>query len=130
MSSSVDDVIIHKYDKFEHPHNRMPYAFLEVPIAFLDEELPEEANWSAKEDGQKTVGEYCLSIIKSLDETKAVIRLTASIEERFRKIRFSIDDLQDWETWLNTKSYTINNFLTISERNTLLKTSDYSTDEE
>ena len=39
----------HKYDKFLHT-NGVAYAFLEVPVSFLNEVIPEEANWSAKED--------------------------------------------------------------------------------
>ena len=38
-----------KYKKFLHSNN-MPYAYLEVPIAFLSEELPTDATWSIKED--------------------------------------------------------------------------------
>tara|TARA_R100000234_G_scaffold29303_1_gene16943 strand:- start:254 stop:664 length:411 start_codon:yes stop_codon:yes gene_type:complete len=126
--------ITHKYDKFLH-RNGMPYAYIEVPASFLAEELPEDANWSAiytyddqgevTSSTQKTIEQYCLAITKSLDETKAVIRLSALKDYRYRIEPMTYDDLQDWETWLDTKSYTIDTWLTISERNTLLASSDY-----
>jgi len=121
MSSS------HKYDKFQHS-NGVPYAYLEVPIAFLNEEIPEGANWSAKEDGQKTVGEYTLRKFISLDNTKAVIALAAMEAPTYRTPSLTYDDLQDWETWLATKNYNINQFLTISQRNSLLESAAYLTE--
>ena len=129
MSDIDENKIIHKYDKFLHG-NGTAYAYLEVPIAFLSEALPTNATWSTKEDdSQKTIEEYSICIHKSLDETKAIICLMATVNPTYRVNKFTYDDLQDWETWLNTKSYTIDNFLTISERNTLLETSEYSSGE-
>ena len=117
----------HKYDKFLNKENGVFYAFLEVPIQFLSEELPTDATWSMKEDeAQKTIEEYVISIQKSNDETKAVIGLMATVNPTYRIPKFTKDDLQDWETWLNTKGYSIDNFLTIEERNTLLETEDYN----
>ena len=115
----------HKYDKFVHS-NGMPYAYLEVPIAFLAEELPTDATWSIKEDeSQKNIEEYAIWIKKSNDESKAIICLMATVNPTYRVPKFTYDDLQDWETWLDTKGYSIDNFLTIEERNTLLETEDY-----
>ena len=115
----------HKYDKFVHS-NGMPYAYLEVPIAFLAEELPTDATWSIKEDeSQKTIEEYAIWIEKSNDETKAIICLMATVAPTYRVSKFTYNDLQDWETWLDTKGYSIDNFLTLEERNTLLETEDY-----
>ena len=122
----------HKYNKFLNYSNGMPYAYLEVPIAFLSEELPTDATWSASEvddDGnstkQKTIEEYAIWIKKSNDETKAIIGLMATFDTTYRIPRFTYNDLQDWETWLDTKGYSIDNFLTIEERNTLLESDDY-----
>ena len=116
---------VNKYDKFLHS-NDVPYAYLEVPIAFLSEELPTNATWSAKEDEtQKTIEEYVIWIKKSNDETKAVIGLMATVNPTYRVPKFTKDDLQDWETWLDTKGYSIDNFLTIEERNALLESDDY-----
>ena len=122
----------HKYDKFVHS-NGMPYAYLEVPIAFLSEELPTDATWSASEvddDGnstkQKTIEEYAIWIKKSNDETKAIIGLMATVAPTYRVPKFTKDDLQDWETWLDTKEHTIDTWLTIEERNVLLETEDYA----
>jgi len=121
----------HKYDKFVHS-NGMPYAYLEVPIAFLSEELPTDATWSASEvddDGnstkQKTIEEYAIWIKKSNDETKAIIGLMATVNPTYRIPKFTYNDLQDWETWLDTKEHTIDTWLTIEERNVLLETEDY-----
>jgi hypothetical protein len=55
MSDILDDLIEtepHKYDEFLHT-NGVAYAFLEVPVAFLDETIPEGANWSTKGDGDQ-----------------------------------------------------------------------------
>ena len=116
----------HKYNKFLNYSNGMPYAYLEVPIAFLSEELPTDATWSTKEDeSQKTIEEYAIWIKKSNDESKAIICLMATVNPTYRVSKFTYNDLQDWETWLDTKGYSIDNFLTLEERNTLLKTEDY-----
>ena len=133
MSVNEEDIVSvpHKYDKFVHS-NGMPYVYLEVPIAFLAEELPTDATWSASEvddngnsTKQKTIEEYAIWIKKSNDETKAIIGLMATINPTYRVPKFTYNDLQDWETWLDTKGYSIDNFLTLEERNTLLKTEDY-----
>ena len=128
---------VNKYDKFLHS-NGMPYAYLEIPIAFLSEELPTEADYSVKEwsvptdvdeeqtpVSQKTIEEYVIWKQKSTDETKAIICLMATLESNYRVSKFTYNDLQDWETWLDTKGYSIDNFLTIEERNALLESDDY-----
>ena len=116
----------HKYNKFLNYSNGMPYAYLEVPIAFLSEELPTDATWSTKEDeSQKTIEEYAIWIKKSNDETKAIIGLMVTVNPTYRVPKFTYNDLQDWETWLDTKGYSIDNFLTLEERNTLLDSEDY-----
>ena len=118
-----------KYDKFLHT-NGVPYAFLEVPVAFLDELIPEGANWSTKEDGQKTVGEYSIGKIYSINNSKVIISLAAMQAETYRTPALTYNDLQDWETWLDTKGYTIDNWLTIAERATLLNSEVYNNDSE
>lgn len=133
MSVNEEDrvAVPHKYDKFVHS-NGMPYAYLEVPITFLSEELPTDATWSANEvddngnsTKQKTIEEYAIWIKKSNDETKAIIGLMATVNPTYRIPKFTKDDLQDWETWLDTKGYGIDDLLTIVERNTLLESDDY-----
>lgn len=126
MSDSLVDIEVtpHKYESFRHT-NGVPYVYLEVPVAFLNEEIPEDANWSAKEDGQKTVGEYSIYQQVSLDGSKVVIALCAMEAPTYRQPILTYDDIQDWETWLNTKGYTIENFLTLTERNTLLESAAY-----
>ena len=114
----------HKYDKFRHI-NGVAYAFLETPIAFLDEEIPEGANWSAKEGGQKTLDEYTINKAISNDETKVIFALCAMENPTYRHPALTYDDVQDWETWLNTKGYSIDDFLTIEDRNTLLSSEAY-----
>ena len=49
----------------------------------------------------------------------------ATVNPTYRVPKFTYDDLQDWETWLDTKGYTIDTWLTIEERNTLLDSADY-----
>ena len=134
MSDILDDIVTepHKYDEFLHS-NGVPYAYLEVPVAFLDETIPEGANWSAKgteeEPEQKTVGEYTLNKQVSLDGTKVIIALAAMEAETYRTPALTYDDLQDWETWLDTKSYSINDWLTIAERRTLMASEAYAEEE-
>jgi|TARA_R100000458_G_C8175437_1_gene174388 hypothetical protein len=128
MSVNEEDIVVvpHKYDKFFNKENGVVYAFLEVPTTFLSEELPTDATWSTKEDeSQKTIEEYVISIQKSNDETKSIIGLMGTIAPTYRVRMFGKNDLQDWETWLNTKGYSIDNFLTIEERNILLESDDY-----
>ena len=134
MSDILDDIVTepHKYDEFLHS-NGVPYAYLEVPVAFLDETIPEGANWSAKgteeEPEQKNVGEYTLNKQVSLDGTKVIIALAAMEAETYRTPAVTYDDLQDWETWLDTKSYSINDWLTIAERRTLMASEAYAEEE-
>ena len=80
----------HKYDKFKY--NNVPYAFLETPVSFLSEEIPEGANWSDKEDGQKTLGEYTISKAVSKDETKVVFALCAMQAPTYRTPSLTYDD--------------------------------------
>ena len=127
MSVNEEDrvAVPHKYDKFVHS-NGMPYAYLEVPIEFLSEELPTDATWSIKEnETQKTIEEYAIWIKKSNDETKAIVCLMGTVAPTYRVPKFTYDDLQDWETWLDTKERTIDTWLTIEERNTLLESDDH-----
>ena len=117
----------HKYDKFKH--NNVPYAFLETPVSFLNEEIPEGANWSYKgsydEPKQKTLDEYTINKAISKDETKVIFALCAMESLNYRTTSLTYGDLQDWETWLNTKGYSIDDFLTIADRNTLLASEAY-----
>ena len=135
MTDILDEIVTepHKYDEFLHS-NGVPYAYLEVPVAFLDETIPEGANWSAKgtedEPEQKNVGEYTLGKIYSIGNSKVIISLAAMQAETYRTPALTYDDLQDWETWLDTKGYTIDNWLTIAERATLLNSEVYNNDSE
>jgi len=119
----------HKYSKFLHT-NRVAYAFLEAPVSILDEEIPEGANWSAKEGGQKNLNEYTINKAISKDETKVIFALCAMEAPTYRKPSLTYDDLQDWETWLDTKGYSIDDFLTIEDRNTLLASEAYGLGDE
>ncbi len=132
-----EEVIIpHRYDKFLHT-NGVPYAFLELPVAMLEQQMPDYANWAVEatdEDGNpteiKTLGEYTLSKIFSIDGTKVIIALAAMEAETYRTPALTYDDLQDWETWLDTKGYTIDSWLTIAERATLLASEAYGLGDE
>ncbi len=135
MTNILDEIVTepHKYDEFLHS-NGVPYAYLEVPVAFLDETIPEGANWSAKgteeEPEQKTLGEYTLNKQVSLDGTKVIIALAAMQAETYRTPALTYDDLQDWETWLATKGYNIDSWLTIAERANLLASEAYGLGDE
>ena len=132
----LDEIVVepHKYDKFLH-NNGVPYAFLEVPVAFLDQQMPDYANWAVAatdEDGNpteiKTLGEYTIGKVTSIDGTTVVISLAAMQAERYRTPAVTYDDFQDWEDWLGLHDYTIEDWLTIAERATLLATEAYATD--
>tara|TARA_R100000231_G_scaffold50656_1_gene42909 strand:+ start:866 stop:1255 length:390 start_codon:yes stop_codon:yes gene_type:complete len=122
-----EENVPHKYDKFKY--NNVPYAFLETPLSFLNEEIPEGANWSDKgsydEPKQKTLDEYTINKAISKDETKVIFALCAMESSNFRTTSLTYGDLQDWETWLDTKGYSIDDFLTIADRNTLLASEAY-----
>lgn len=127
---TVDEVVVHKYDKFRHL-NGDAYAFLEVPVAFLEEDMPLDADWATFEDEEgdlvvKDLGAYALTKDYSLDNTTAVIRLAAMEDATYRSPNMTYDDLQDWETWLGDKGYTIEDFLTIEEYKALLETEAYT----
>jgi|TARA_R100000479_G_C6285302_1_gene164495 hypothetical protein len=125
--------VTHKYDKFVHT-NGVAYAFLEAPVSILNEKIPEDANWSNKgtdeEPEQKTLNEYTINKAISKDETKVVFALCAMEAPSYRKPSLTYDDLQDWETWLDTKGYSIDDFLTVEDRNTLLASEAYGLGDE
>jgi hypothetical protein len=128
----LDDepVIPHKYDKFRHT-NGVAYAFLEVPIELLNQQMPDYANWAVIKDDEgqpieiKTLGEYAINVVISVDNTKAVIALAAMQAPVYRTPALTYDDLQDWEDWLDLLGYNINEWLTIAERAALLATNEY-----
>ena len=132
----LDDEVIepHKNDKFLHT-NGVPYAFLELPVAMLEQQMPDYANWAVEatdEEGVpteiKTLGEYTLSKIFSIDGTKVIIALAAMEAETYRTPALTYDDLQDWEDWFDLLGYTIDSWLTIDQRNTLLNSEEYNND--
>jgi hypothetical protein len=134
----LDDepVIPHKYDKFRHT-NGVAYAFLEVPVAFLDQQMPDYANWAVEEVDEegnpieiKTLGEYTIGQVLSIDETKVVITLAAMQSPNYRTPAITYDDMQDWEDWLGLHKYTIDDWLTIADRNTLLASEAYGLGDE
>ena len=70
----------HKYEKFIYA-KRVSYAYLEVPVSFLTQVMPTDADEASiiDEDGNivstRTLNEYTLSKIYSLDNTKVIITL-------------------------------------------------------
>jgi hypothetical protein len=134
----LDDepVIPHKYDKFLYT-NGVAYAFLEVPVAFLDQQMPDYANWAVEEVDEegnpieiKTLGEYTIGQVLSIDGTKVVITLAAMQAATYRTPAITYDDMQDWEDWLGLHGYTIDDWLTIADRNTLLASEAYGLGDE
>ena len=134
----LDEEVVkpHKYDKFLHS-NGVPYAFLELPVAVLEQQMPDYANWAVEatdEEGNpteiKTLSEYTLSKTFSIDKTKVVIALAAMQAETYRTPALTYNDLEDWEGWFDLLGYTIDNWLTIEERNTLLNSEVYNNDSE
>jgi hypothetical protein len=119
-------VIPHKYDKFLHT-NGVAYAFLEVPVDFLNQQMPDYANWAVEEVDEegnpieiKTLGEYTIGQVLSIAMQAATYRTPA----------INYDDMQDWEDWLGLHGYTIDDWLTIAERNTLLASEAYGLGDE
>tara|TARA_A100001011_G_scaffold400249_1_gene513528 strand:+ start:4434 stop:4817 length:384 start_codon:yes stop_codon:yes gene_type:complete len=121
----------HKYEKFIYA-KRVSYAYLEVPVSFLTQVMPTDADDASIYDiggnvvSTRTLDEYTLGKVYSLDNTKVIITLGASDMSNSRRRSVNFDDLQDWETWLDTKGYTIDKWLTVAEKTTLVGTSDYS----
>lgn len=136
MLDDLTELEPHKYDKFLHT-NGLAYAFLEVPVAFLDQQMPDYANWAVAEEDEegnateyKTLGEYTISQVPSIDGTTVVITLAAMESPTYRTPAITYDDLQDWEDWLGLHGYTLDDWLTIEERNTLLATEAYGLGDE
>ena len=123
--------IAHKYEKFIYA-KRVSYAYLEVPVSFLTQVMPTDADDASIYDiggnvvSTRTLDVYTLGKVYSLDNTKVIITLGASDMSNSRRRSVNFDDLQDWETWLDTKGYTIDKWLTVAEKTTLVGTSDYS----
>ena len=121
----------HKYEKFIYA-KRVSYAYLEVPVSFLTQVMPTDADEASITDfngnitSTRTLDEYTLGKIYSLDNTKVIITLGASDLSGSRRRSVNFDDLQDWETWLNTKGYAIDKWLTVAEKDALVNTSVYS----
>ena len=126
-----EEYVPHKYENFTYA-KRVAYAYLEVPVSFLSQVMPTDADEASiiDEDGNivstRTLNEYTLSKIYSLDNTKVIITLGASDLDGSRRRSVNFDDLQDWETWLDTKGYTIDKWLTVAEKDALVNTSVYS----
>jgi len=136
MLDDLAELEPHKYDKFLHS-NGVGYAFLELPVAVLEQQMPDYANWAVAEEDEegnpteyKTLGEYTIGQVPSIDGTTVVITLAAMEAKTYRTPAITYDDLQDWEDWLGLHGYTIDNWLTIEERNTLLKSEVYNNDSE
>lgn len=136
MLDDLAELEPHKYDKFRHT-NGVAYAFLEVPVAFLDQQMPDYANWAVEEvdeEGRpieiKTLGEYTIGQVLSIDGTKVVITLAAMQAATYRTPAITYDDMQDWEDWLGLHGYTIDDWLTITERNVLLASEAYGLGDE
>jgi hypothetical protein len=126
-----EEYVPHKYENFIYA-KRVAYAYLEVPVSFLTQVMPTDADEASiiDEDGNivstRTLNEYTLGKIYSLDNTKVIITLGASDLDGSRRRSVNFDDLQDWETWLDTKGYTMDKWLTVAEKDALVKTSVYS----
>jgi hypothetical protein len=136
MSDDLATLEPHKYDKFRHT-NGVAYAFLEVPVDFLNQQMPDYANWAVEEVDEegnpieiKTLGEYTIGQVLSIDGTKVVITLAAMQAATYRTPAITYDDMQDWEDWLGLHGYTIDDWLTIADRNTLLASEAYGLGDE
>ena len=136
MLDDLAELEPHKYDKFRHT-NGVAYAFLEVPVDFLNQQMPDYANWAVEEVDEegnpieiKTLGEYTIGQVLSIDGTKVVITLAAMQATTYRTPAITYDDMQDWEDWLGLHGYTIDDWLTIAERNTLLASEAYGLGDE
>ena len=96
-------------------HNDRYYAFLEVPVSFLNEEI----------DGNTLLDTIFIPTY-SLNNSKAIIRLTKRDGDYYINTPQLENTLDDWNTWLTSKGYSINDWLTLSERNTLLQSKAYN----
>jgi len=129
---TLDDMIEtepHPYDEFRHS-NGVPYAYLEVPVAFLLETIPEGANWSSAAGVQKTLGDYTLGKTFSLDSTKVIIALAAMEALTYRTPAVTYNDLDDWNTWLTGKGYTMADWLTSQQCKERTASADYKEEQE
>jgi len=96
-------------------HNNRYYAFLEVPVSLLDEEI----------DGSSLLDTIFIPTY-SLNNSKVIIRLTKRDGDYYINTPQLEDSLNDWNTWLTDKGYSVSNWLTLTERNALLQNKKYN----
>ena len=113
------------------------YRFIEKPIEWLDEPAPVDCDWSYKdvvydEDGKrtdgtlKTIGEFLLHYVTSVDGTTILARLAAKEAPNYRTRSVGADDLSEWYSFLQiTEADTMD----VNEYWALLETEEYKQEE-
>ena len=145
-----------KYPQFIHPtlNTSTLFAWLEVPIDFMDTEVPESAPYSTvitkeapyvepvfDEEGnditeypepetrQKLLKEYVPYKV-SLDGTKAVFRLSALDKDTYRARGIKEDGMALWEQFLPAYGYPFDTVMGIEAYEALIRSADYTAEEE
>lgn len=126
------------YEKFKHPRNNNLYAFIEAPVELLNIEVPVGAKWSSvitgyDENGepitrQKTMSEFLLHKIYSLDGTKVLVLLSAMQSPVYRIRGVNESDLNDWDLYLTpyNLNYASGAWMTIDEYKVKLNSIEYN----
>lgn len=136
------------FEEFKHPNNDNLYAFLEVPAEFLKTVVPEGAKWGtfvvspAEYDSkgneitsattrQKTLDEFLLHKVYSIDGATALILLAAMERPTMRTNGVNQQDLIEWDYYLQDHGlhYASGLWMTIDQYKIRLRSPDYCKEE-
>ncbi len=141
MSEGIIEVEVDRFARFNR--GGVYYAFVNVPVNMLSIEVPGDAHEKGKviiepteyaEDGtlikeevsrQKTMAEFMLAQIHSLDGTEVIAPLSAMDRPTLRERKTTRSDLEQWEGFVSSYGLTVDKWLTIDQRNDLLNSKKY-----
>jgi hypothetical protein len=97
------------FQKFKHPDPTIKgyYAFVEAPIEWLQVEIPKGAKWGTvqvdeKTTRQKTIDEFVIFKVPSLDGQRVIVRLGAMECPIMRTEPVNEQDLMEWDYFLKS----------------------------
>lgn len=115
------------FSRFINPNNGALYAFVEAPGAMLQTLVPVGATWGTKEDGtQKTVGEFVLHKVFSLDGSKVLVLLAAMEAPAYRTEGVNERDLAEWAQFMPLYGFPVDAWLDLSQYSDRINSQEYS----
>lgn len=134
-----EEVAPPKYTKFYH--NGQLTAFIEQPAELLDTVIPEGVKWGTKDiiydvDGdvvsseQKTVDEFVIWKVYSIDRSKCIIMLAAMEAPTLRQHGVTKSDLDDWDYYLtNMCGIPFSSWMNVDEMRARIASDEYANGE-